>query len=210
MKSEHTRRALPPAQFAGLLVILAAGGCASPQPLMPTPVVFYDARVDPFDDLAADEQTTVVEVFYATDRTFVGPPEDREYTNGMRDRLRLGQARMRLGEETSEWEDLHEVSVSKKRDEPVYIHLEQAREMGELEHQDDRGGDELEPGTAAFVAAINDRLARSKTRDIDLYVHGFKVDFYHGCAVSAGLHHFSGRRGVPLVYGWASRQTIML
>ncbi|MEA3468183.1 MAG: hypothetical protein U9R57_08175 [Thermodesulfobacteriota bacterium] len=57
--------------FTILLFMAFLSGCAEPNsvPLMPAPVIYHDATVDPYFHLNQEEKTTSVPVFYATNRT---------------------------------------------------------------------------------------------------------------------------------------------
>ena len=60
------------------------------------------------------------------------------------------------------------------------------------------------PWTGSFAAAINDKLARSRNKDIYIYVHGFRVGFEKPVLVAAGLWHFLAYDGVFMAFSWPS------
>ena len=51
---------------------------------------------------------------------------------------------------------------------------------------------------------INAHLARSRTKSINIYVHGYKVTFENPLLATAELRHFLGYDGVFLAYSWPS------
>ncbi len=186
----------------GLLAGMAAG-CSDQ--LIPTPVVYHDRHID-LDVLTDDDkQRTTVDVFYVTDRVAQGPMDDRRYTNGRTDMLKLGEATVRFGDDRLTWEQLSEASHEAKRSRSISIRLENARELGELDPADP-GQDRTRP----FADAVEQALRGSRNRDVIIYVHGFKVDFAHACKVAAELHHFLARQGAIIAYAWPSRQSLAL
>jgi len=63
---------------------------------------------------------------------------------------------------------------------------------------------DVDKAAARFAAAVNDKLAISKRRDIYIYVHGFKVVFENPLLVATELWHFLGYDGVFIAYAWPS------
>ena len=74
------------------LLLFLLVGCSTSKPLMPSPVVYHDGRVDYASAVDEDLRTTTVEVFYATNRGATGTVDDRSYNNDMVDQLHLGMA----------------------------------------------------------------------------------------------------------------------
>ena len=58
--------------------------------------------------------------------------------------------------------------------------------------------------TPRLAEAINAQLARSKQKDVYIYVHGYKVVYENPVLVSAELWHFLGYDGVFIAYSWPS------
>ena len=52
----------------------------------------------------------------------------------------------------------------------------------------------------AFADAINAKLADSRSKDIVVYVHGYKVPFENPLLVATELWHFMGYDGVVIPY----------
>jgi esterase/lipase superfamily enzyme len=180
-----------------VLALAVLGGCQ--WTMMPTPVVYWSDEIDPFVMMPAEDQTTTVKVFYVTDRKAAGDMDDRRYTNGRGKVLRLGEATVRIGSKHMTWDDLHAASNSSQRRRTIPIVLKNASEYGSLTEPE---------GERAFAAAINRQLARSRHKDINIYLHGANVDFKRPCLVSAELFHFLVRDGVMVAYAWPSRQSI--
>jgi esterase/lipase superfamily enzyme len=58
-----------------------------------------------------------------------------------------------------------------------------------------------EPGHR-FIAEIKRRLARSTSKDVYIYVHGYKVDFENPVLVASELWHFLGYQGAFIAFSW--------
>jgi esterase/lipase superfamily enzyme len=199
---------------AGLLTVaLVLGGCH--MSMMPTPVVFWDGRIDPLDKLPEARRTNEVKIFYATDRPASGPEADRRYRNGRGPALRLGEATVQLGGDSLSWEELHAASKAPKRTRSVPLILKNATELGALTATVTDKGLSRDPGLgdaggeSAFAEAINRRLEAVTHKEIVIYVHGAKVNFYNACAVTAQLYHFLGRNSVIVAYSWPTRQQVV-
>ncbi|MFC1765407.1 alpha/beta hydrolase [Planctomycetota bacterium] len=197
--------------------LLLLGGCQqkykSKDPtLIVTPVVYTNTQIDPFDHLPVAEQTMDVDVFYATNRKRKGEMDNPTYTNGMDKVLRIGQATVRLGNEDLTWPELHAASISAERSAEIPVNVVDVKECGVL-NANVTGkplkyslAEKHTIGDAAFAAAINEQLAKSSVKEINLYMHGFKVPFEHGPRLAGQLHHFGARQGVMIAFDWACRQ----
>lgn len=101
-----------PAVLAILLVAVLLAGCQSPVRLMPTPVTFRTGDVDPFEQAGSTAHGTDVPVLYVTNRGAVIEHPVPIHTILPSDRLRMGVAHVRIGDETLDWETLHRLSTS--------------------------------------------------------------------------------------------------
>ena len=219
VKAGARRRNTHPAVCIGavLAIGLVAGGCR--QVMMPTPVIYHDERFDPFFNTPEEERSTIIPVFYATDRQRLGEADEPRYTNAIDLPLSLGQAKVRLGDERMTWEELREASTGPDRRRSVPLYLLDLDEAGALsttadrrEFSDERDepGRELTSGERAFIDELNRQLAGSVNKDLTIYVHGFKVTFDNPCLVAAELHHFLAGNSVVMAYAWPSRQSGLL
>jgi esterase/lipase superfamily enzyme len=57
---------------------------------------------------------------------------------------------------------------------------------------------------ARFKGLVAERLALTPQKEVYVFIHGVGSDFGEPMCVMAGLWHFLGRRGVPVVYAWPS------
>ncbi len=190
----------------GLCLALAAAGLTGcGQEMMATPVMFDDARIDPFSKFDESQRTNEVTILYATNRSASGPETDRQYKNKVRDELALGKVTVRLGSKNMTWEELYEASTSAKRKGSVTLHTEDAVELAVIEPDDDP----LKPtaGAASYADRINTILADKPNKNITIYLHGANVDFKKSSCTAAEFHHFMGRHGIMISFDWPSTQS---
>lgn len=199
-----------------LLTILATvtvgalSGCASHKilTLMPTPVLYRDSGIDPFVHLAPEHQTTTTRVFYATNRKPVSTSGDTRYSNDLDKILHLGTANVRIGDPSTDWETLTRHSLAGEAVTAVPLRLETTSELAVMAGTPP-AKHSLSTGQQAFVNAINEELAVAVDKEIMLYVHGTKVDFYNAAVMTAEIDHFAGRDFVGIAFSWPSHQNIL-
>ena len=179
------------------VVLLLASCHTKPvaQWLLPTPVMYLEGQVRPFDHLPASQQSPETEVFYATNRKRAG----LSYGAGMTEEMRLGVARMRLGNEDETWSTLVDASTEHPRPEPLSVKVDTATEVAT----------ESGPGVSEWVRRVDRAVMKSSTRDLVVYVHGAKVGFEHSCAFAAELQHFSGRDVVAVAFDWPTHRELV-
>jgi esterase/lipase superfamily enzyme len=157
--------------------------------LMPTPELYRDGRVKPFDHLPAADRSTDLEVFYATNRSPMGD----SYGPGLDHTLRFGVATMRFGGKDETWRSLEQASTTHPRRHPIGLELEKHREIST---------DEDPQALKRWACEIDRSLGRMDPPDIVMYVHGARVGFLHSCAFAAELGHFSGRDLTAVAFDW--------
>ena len=201
--------------LAELLLAVTVAGCSSTYLLMPTPHLYSQGHEDLFGELPEELRRSRIPLFFVTDRA----PETDEEGN-----LRYGfdrSASLAFGEATVEihgvdsWDALVEASTSTRRERTVSLELESVREIGRTPPTPfpftSRGGFfDHAPGVLAevrqvaerFGAALDARLALTPRKEVLLYVHGYNADFRYAALTWAGMWHFFGREGVPILYTW--------
>jgi esterase/lipase superfamily enzyme len=204
------------APTAALLLILLAG-CASTASgpyraeLMPAPDIYATGGLDPFAGKTLGASMGSSPVLYATDRQ---PSESADaanpyYLNERGHVLRLGVAKVRLGEEPLSWEEVREVTLRKERDQDYPLSVVDLDEWGVLDRSQSpitlaEIGDVGSGARAQFVESIDARLERSGRKDIYIYVHGYKVVFENPLTVAAELWHYLGYEGAMVAFAWPS------
>ena len=106
-----------------LVLAMVLAGCESPVRLMSTPVSFHDSDVDPFAAAGEKLLGTDVPVLYATNRGAIIEKPEPLHTALPSERLRLGLAHVRIGDETLSWEALRRLSTSDDPDERPILTL---------------------------------------------------------------------------------------
>lgn len=178
--------------------VMILGACApepKPQWLMPTPRIYQKGGVNPFAKLPAQKRSTTMAVHYATNRnwqgTYFGSREIPALTYGI--------AQVGLGEVDMRWPNLEKASTAEDRLQPLPLRLV---DFEKGSHASAKG--EIEP----WLSSLQRDTRSTKSRDVVIYVHGAKVEFFHSCAFAAELGHFSGRDLTPVAFDWPTHPEI--
>lgn len=199
------------------LPVVVLAGCASAPidqvELMPAPDVYGDGMLNPLPKYDPSDDIPYDGILYATDRR-PATPEDPEkyYLNDRGQVVRVGVAKVQLGEKKFAWDKAREISMLKARTEKYPVRVTGVDEWGlmgstvpfwaDLNSMSD--GNPPPDATERFAEAINTQLARSKKRDVYIYVHGYKVVYENPVLVAAELWHFLGYKGAFIAYSWPS------
>ncbi len=195
---------------AGLLLSVAAlPGCGvSMEPLMPTPVLYTESGISPLEHIPESERWTPRRIYYATDRARKKNLQEISYGNEPSDRISVGLALIGFGGPDMTWADLDKASKQADRDQDVRLSIAGVLEAGHFSQ-------DAPPSVAAaashagwLLEDINDSIEDSRDRDLLVYVHGAKVNFYNACAFAAQLDHFMGRDMTSVAFSWPTRQDI--
>jgi esterase/lipase superfamily enzyme len=194
--------------YSGMLLLLWVFGCQPAVYLMPTPAVISTGEHNPFSANPQLEQSTRVPLLYATNRIPMGESRDRTYTIWVDQSLRIGAARLRIGEEETTWEKLYRMSIGERQEERPRLVLENLTELEAFEPAASFDAP-LSEKAAAFFSVVNDDLARSFDKDLMIYVHGANSNVYRAAAQAAQYRHFTGRNSVVLAFFWPSAENIL-
>jgi esterase/lipase superfamily enzyme len=194
-----------------LVIILASAGCGSVsvEPLMPTPVLFTTGDFAPLDHIPEHERWIPRLVYYATDRARTPNVQEIAYGNTPSDDVSVGIALVGFGGPSMTWSDLDRKSRMKERDEVVDLSIAGILETGRFA----AGASPAEaagPQAAGWLLEdLNDTIADSRDKDLLIYIHGARVNFYNACAFAAQFDHFMGRDMTSIAFSWPTRQTIL-
>lgn len=207
-----------------LLVLIVLGtslfGCGSTKPpsdqifLMPAPDLYAEGDIDPFSDDEPIESEYQPRILFATDRL---PSDDKEqfafYGDGRDNALHLGEARIEFSADNPiTWDEARRISLLKSRTDKYPLQIASVEEYGLLARTVPPirpEADRTETPGRRFAEAINRRLQDSQSRDVYIYVHGYKVEFENPILVAAELWHFLGHDGAFVAYSWPStRKTL--
>ncbi len=195
--------------LSGLLALLGCG-----PKMMPTPTVFRTGEVDPFLALPDEFKSNEIEVFFATDRMPKSNPPGPGASYGPRsgDVLRLGRAKVRFGSADSDWETIRHRSLD---DRHLGLTVSSVEEFGKLwttipqtdpefmlAHASVFGDDQIRRPANEFIEAINERLAKTESKQVLIYVAGFNTKFADTTQQIAQAVHFMGRDVVGIAYSW--------
>lgn len=194
-----------------MLFILASAGCGSVsvEPLMPTPVLFTTGDFAPLDHIPERERWVPRRIYYATDRARTPNVQEIAYGNTPSDDVSVGMALIGFGGPSMTWSDLDRKSRMKERDKVVELSIAGIIETGRFAagaNPDEAAG----PQAAGWLLEdLNDTIADARDKDLLIYVHGARVNFYNACAFAAQLDHFMGRDMTSIAFSWPTRQTIL-
>lgn len=197
--------------LAGLLAVWMLTGCSTPSnlTLMPKPVIYQNSKIDPFAHLTPEHQTTLIHVFYATNRRPRTSKNELLYGNSLDSSVHLGEATIRMGGPDDDWEEILSSSLAEPQLVSVPLTLETVFETALYPSDDNRKDSHLTPEQQDFIDAINRALDKATDKEIMVYVHGTKVDFANAAILTAEVVHFSGRDFVGLAFSWPSHQNIL-
>ena len=192
--------------LGGLFVAAGLAGCQAPVRLMPTPLPFVDGYVDPFVKAGVELPGTEVPVFYATNRAALVEVPEPVHLFVPTEKLRLGVAHVRVGDETLDWATLHRLSLSDGPDERPVLELKRLEQLATL---DARERVEDSADARAFFARVDEALAASPNAELLIYVHGSNNTVPRAAAQASQFRHFTGRRMVVVVFMWPSAGSLM-
>jgi esterase/lipase superfamily enzyme len=182
---------------------------------MPTPNLYARPGPDPFAGVSPAHRTNRVDLLYLTDRgPEPGKPGRLAYGSQRSAALQFGSAEVEIGRGLS-WGELVAASRTQHRRRSLPLRLAAVEEFGRypptpLPLREEDGVEVEDPDMAAralavdaaFQAEMAARLARSPRKEVLVYVHGYNTGFEKAAQVLAGLWHFLGRDGVPVLYSW--------
>jgi esterase/lipase superfamily enzyme len=194
-----------------LAIMLLMVGCAGPsvQPLMPTPVLFSEMDVSPLDHIPEAQRWNPRRVYYATTREREDDLMRIDYNNAESDKVSVGMTLIGFGGPNISWSKLSDYSRRADRPEVVDLSIAGMVEAGHFITDED--GDVRDVGGAAawLMADLNASIESARDKDLLLYVHGAKVNFYNANAFAAQMDHFMGRDMTSMAFSWPTRQNIV-
>jgi esterase/lipase superfamily enzyme len=196
-----------------VLALAVLSGCQTK--LMPTPNLYTYTDDNPWADLSPELQGTTVDLLYMTDRNPIERPDGSlRYSYGRSWSLAFGSVKVEMGKDAT-WEQLVAASRTPKRRDSWPLKVTSITELGRFPKSPlpliERDGEIIvDPDATAkgkeignrFREEVQRRLALTPTKEVFVYVHGFNNTFEYAAFVFAELWHFSGRRGVPILYSW--------
>jgi len=197
-----------------LLLFLTLVGCTIGHPLMPTPNLYDRSGGYPESRVSPAARSSRVDLLYVTDRAPETVDGALAYGSRRSASAAYGSVTVEIGEGIS-WEELVEVSGTKRRERNPYLRVSAITELGRFPAtprpftvvdgatvEDPKVQSEQKRAEAEFLEHLHRRLAMAQDKDVLVYVHGFNNSFEYAARVEAEVWHFLGRRSVPVLYSW--------
>ena len=198
-------------RYYGLVAvgICAISACAVyVEPLMPTPIIYEVNDFGPLDKIPVEEHWNLRRVYYATTRTRDDNLQKIDYSNTESNEVSIGMCLVGFGNDNMTWGDLSEVSRRTQREDVIPLSIAGIMEVGRYQYNASRPIDDKTGATNWLMTDINASIESSRDKDILIYVHGAKVNFYNAAVFAAQLDHFMGRDMTSVAFSWPTRQNI--
>ena len=184
---------------AALLLTLTAimSSCGVDPPgwtMFPAPIIMQDPRLDFTRFVAPENHTTDVSVLFATTRAPAPPGAAERFLRRPGDKVRLGVARVHLGEPGWSFADLVESDRKNTVEKLRPASVTSVEEFGEM------GGSADE----AFIAAINRQVDASRKGEAVIYVPGYRVGFDQVMTLMGTWAHYLGGSSAVIAFSWPS------
>lgn len=217
MPARNKKQAAPnPARQLCLFFVVVLASCAGDSArieLMPAPAVYTETGLPIAEKLYSGRlaDSPMEAVFYATDRAPADDmaPGHATYTSLRGGALRLGRATVRPGRDDLTWSDLRGVALLKTSGRNFPIKVGSVTEYGTLPASitafspvDRATRESARQAADRYAREINRKLARSRSRQIHIYIHGYKTAFENPILTTAELWHYLGNDGVFITYSW--------
>lgn len=179
---------------------------------MPSPTIYAEAGVSPFEGITnTTEASERTKLFYVTDRMPAGTNDAQgSYNNERGHILRAGIARVQIDPPLNSWDEVKQVTLLDNRDQDFKLRLSKVNEIGVLPFslsryfQNAPSQRVMDAAGRTFAAQVDAQLAKSRNKDIFIYIHGYNVDFDYSTLVSKQLQHFLGYQGAFISYNWTA------
>lgn len=177
---------------------------------MPTPLLFSELEFGPLEHIPENERWTPRRVYYATTREREADFRRIDYGNVESDEITLGMTLIGFGSPTLSWSDLNEYSRRSERDDVIDLSIAGLVEIGPFTPGTGESTVSDPYGALTWLMTdMNAAIEKSRDKDLLIYVHGAKVNFYNASAFAAQLDHFMGRDMTSLAFSWPTRQSIL-
>jgi len=156
-----------------------------------------DERLDFSRDILPEDHGTEVNTLFATTRAPAPPDAPEHYTHRPGNAVRLGIARVQLGEPGWSFEDLVKSDRTSGPEALRPARVVAVKEFGVL---DEPGGE----AEREFIAAIDRQIERSPRGEAVIYVPGYRVTFDQVMVLMGSWAHYLGRSSSVVTFSWPS------
>jgi esterase/lipase superfamily enzyme len=199
--TEHVRA--PPnrtsyrAAVAALALAALAAACSRNvvRNMFPTPIVMQDERLDFSRTVPPEQRVTEVSVLFATRRAPAPPEAAERYGRGLSDGVRVGVARVQLGEPGWSFDELVKSDRTSGPETPRPARVAAVEELGVF-------GDPGRNAEQAFIAAIDRQVANVPDRSVVIYIPGYRATFDQVMILMGSWAHFLGRDSAVVAFSW--------
>ncbi len=163
--------------------------------MVPSPIVMQDERLDFSRIVLPESRGTEVSVLFATTRAPAPPEASERFTSRAGDAVRLGVARVQLGEPGWSFDELVKSDRTSRPEAPRPARVVAVEEFGVF------GA----PGREAereLVAAIDRQVQRSPSGSVVIYVPGYRTTFDQVMVLLGSWAHFLGRDTPMIAFSW--------
>jgi esterase/lipase superfamily enzyme len=178
-----------------LAAVSASCGTSIVRTMIPSPVVMQDPRLDFSRDVLPESRGTEVSVLFATTRAPAPPESPERYTSRAGDAVRVGVARVQLGEPGWSFDDLVKSDRTSRPEAPRPARVVAVEEFGVF----GASGSEAE---WEFVAAVDRQVERSPRGEVVIYVPGYRATFDQVMVLMGSWAHFLGRHSPVIAFSW--------
>lgn len=187
----------PRSVVAGLALGALAAACSQHivRAMFPTPIVMQDERLDFSRAVVPEARGTDVSVLFATRRAAAPPQAPERYGRSEGDAVRVGVARVHLGDPGWSFDDLVKSDRTSSPDTPRPARVVGVNELGVF----GAPGGKTEQ---AFVAAIDRQVEQLPDRSVVIYVPGYRATFDQVMILMGSWAHFLGRDSTVIAFSW--------
>jgi esterase/lipase superfamily enzyme len=182
---------------AALALVALSSSCSQTimRTMVPSPIVMQDPRLDFSRDVPPESRDTAVNVLFATTRAPAPPEAPERYTARAGEAVRLGVARVQLGEPGWSFDNLVASDRASRPEAPRPARVVSVEEFGVF------GA----PGREAereFVSAIDRQVQRSPRGSAVIYVPGYRATFDQVMVLMGSWAHFLGHHSPVIAFSW--------
>jgi len=163
--------------------------------MVPSPIVMRDERLDFTRAVLPENRNNEVSVLFATTRAPAPPEAPEHFTRSAGDAVRLGAARVQLGEPGWSFDELARSDLMSRPEEPRPARVVAVKEFGIA----GAAGSEAE---RKFIAAIDRQVAASASGSVVIYVPGYRTTFNQVMVLMGSWAHFLGHHSPMIAFSW--------
>jgi len=207
------RRGAGAAKRLGVLAVLLGGllaSCSQAVRLAPTPTLYRGGAPYPVEGVPVAQRAPAASLLYVTDRA--RREDGAGYGFARSQSMAFGVARMRFGAANS-WQAVLAESLGQRGARGLKLELLDTTEVVRwpatplpIAEGDSQPVQEVLARYRSQSESFQQTLARemrlTRQRNVVLFIHGYRSSFADAMGSLANVWHFSGRRGVPVLYSW--------